>query len=204
MAFDEQTLAEIRDALDRSERVDASRIDVTGGDGDDVVLRGAVSTHEEASAAAMLVEQHVPGVDNRLRVDPGIREDTTGAPGAQTAPRTEQDGSSQIRERPLAQDLSAQVQTWQPTETDDLTSDVDEALAENVAWDPPDTPSMPPTAAEQRGHGERDARIAAAAPEGPVDDPDEVAPSAPDLSQAELERSVDPTHQTEEKDPSNG
>jgi hypothetical protein len=204
MAFDEQTLAEIRHALERSERVDASRIDVTGGDGDDVVLRGSVSTHEEASTAAMLVEQHAPGVDNQLRVDPGIREDTTRAPEEPNAPRTEQDGSSQTRERPLAQDLSAQVQTWQPTETDDLTSDVDEALAENVAWDPPDTPSAPPTAAEQRGHGERDARIAAAAPEGPVDDPDEVAPSAADLSQAELERSAHPTNQNEEKDPSNG
>jgi hypothetical protein len=166
MAFDEETLATIRDALDRSERVDASRIDLTGGDGGPVVLAGSVASDEEATAAGMVVEQHVSAVENRLRVDPGIREDTTGAPVSGPAPQT-----------------------------DDVTTDVDEALAENVPWDPPDAPSTPPTPAEQRGSTDRDGQVPPAADAGPVANPDEITPSAPDLSQAELERSAHPAQE---------
>jgi hypothetical protein len=171
MAFDEETLATIRDVLDRSDRVDASRIDLTGGDGGPVVLVGSVASDEEATAAAMLVEQHVSAVDNRLRVDPGIREDTTGPPV-----------------------------TGPPPQTDDVTTDVDEALAENVPWDPPDAPSTPPTPAEQRGSTDRDGQVPPAADAGPVANPDEITPSAPDLSQAELERSAHPAQEEDRTD----
>lgn len=165
MAIDEQTLAAIRDELERNDRLDARAIDVTT-EGDALVLRGAVPTDEEASVAALLAEHHVQNVRNRLRVDPNLREDPTGSL--------------------VDRDVGA-------GDAQDSSTDVSEALEENIPWDPPDEPSMPPTQAEQRGVTDRDAQVEPAAPEGATEDPDAVQPSAADLSQSELARSARPS-----------
>lgn len=171
MTIDDETLARIRVALEDSSRVDADRLQVTA-DGEDVVLRGAVATPEEATVAAMIAEQDTPTVRNELLVDAGLRE---GAGAAGDAPSPAPQRSPEDPDRP-----------------DDLTPNAEEALGEGVAWDPPEAPSSAPTRAEERGYLSRDAEAVPAAPEGDVEDPDAVDPSAADLSAAELERSARP------------
>lgn len=174
MTVDDETLARIRSALRDAERVDAGRVEVTR-DGGDVVLRGAVATPEEATVAALIAEQDVESVRNDLRVDPGLREATSqGAPPPPGQPAPAPQRSPEDPSQPA----------------DDLTTDVSEALGESLAWDPPDAPATAPTASEQRGRVPRDVTAQPAAPEGTVDDADEVEPSAGDLSAAELERSA--------------
>ncbi|HVL99651.1 MAG TPA: BON domain-containing protein [Egibacteraceae bacterium] len=175
MAPDDDTLDRIRAALDESVRVDPERVEILR-EGDDVVLRGAVATPEEASVAAMIAEREVERVRSELRVDAGLRERTTGGAGPEGEPEAAPQRSPELPSEPA----------------DDLTSDVAEALGESLPWDPPDTPSFTPTRAEERGVMGRDTAAASLAPEGPVDDPDDVEPSAPDLSAAELERSARP------------
>lgn len=170
----DDTLARIRAALDASDRVDAGRVEIVR-DGEEVVLRGAVATPEEASVAAMVAEQDVERVRNELRVDAGLREGTSDAHGPRPGqPEPEPARSPEIPGQP----------------TDDPTTDVAEALGENRAWQPPDAPSFAPTRAEERGRLTRDTTAVPAAPEGDVDDPDAVEPSAADLSAAELERTA--------------
>lgn len=172
MATDDTTLARIRDALEGSGRVDNDRIAVAR-DGEEIVLRGSVSSAEEASAAAMIAERdptETVAVRNELRVDQGLREATTQGAGAVGA------------EDAAAPQRSPEV----PGQPDDLTTNAEEALGENVAWDPPDAPSLAPTQAEQRGYLSRDATVPPAADEGEVADPEAVEPSAGDLSAGEL------------------
>lgn len=174
MTIDDETLARIRVALEDSSRVDADRLQVAA-DGEEVVLRGAVATPEEATVAAMIAEQDAPTVRNELLVDAGLREGA-GAAGA-------------AAEQPSS---SPQRSPEDPAQPDDLTPNAEEALGEGVAWDPPEAPSSAPTRAEERGHLSRDATAVPTAPEGEVDDADTVEPSAADLSAAELERSARP------------
>lgn len=165
MTADDETLARIRAALADAERVDAARVEV-GRDGQEVVLRGAVASPEEATVAAMVAERDADRVRNELHVDPGLREATSegGAPAMGVPDRAPQ----RSPEDPA-----------QPA--DDLTPDVEEALGENLAWDPPEAPSSAPTRAEERSR-----------PGGERGDPEESGSSAPDLSAAELARSARP------------
>lgn len=173
MAIDDETLARIRVALEDSSRVDAARLDVSR-DGQEVVLRGAVATPEEATVAAMIAEQDTLTVRNELLVDAGLRE------GAGAA----------AEEQPSSAPQRSPEDPAQPA--DDLTPNAEEALGESIAWDPPEAPSSAPTRAEERGHLSRDSTAVPAAPEGEVEDPDTVEPSAADLSAAELKRSARP------------
>lgn len=174
MTIDDETLARIRAALEESARVDAARLQVAQ-DGQEVVLRGAVATPEEATVAAMIAEQDTPTVRNELLVDAGLREGAGAAAG----------------EEPSAPQRSPEDPA-QPA--DDLTPAAEEALGESIAWDPPEAPSSAPTRAEERGHLARDATAVPVAPEGDVEDPDAEEPSAADLSAAELQRAARPDH----------
>lgn len=178
MAIDEETRARINDALERSDRVDAGRIDVAD-DGDAVVLRGAVATPEEATVAVMIAEADATEavtVRNELRVDEGLREATAQDAGGVAAGKATPQRSPE--------------QPGQPA--DDLTPHAEEALGESIAWDPPDAPSTAPTQGEERGRLARDTSVPPSAEAGTVDDPDDVDPSAADLSAAELERTARP------------
>lgn len=166
MTADDETLARIRAALDDSDRVDAARVEVAR-DGQQVVLRGAVATAEEGTAAAMIAERDADRVRSDLRVDAGLREATsTGAPPPTGQPAAAPSTSPEDPTRPA----------------DDLTANVEEALGENLAWDPPDVPASAPTRAEERG-----------SPAGEASEAGEVEPSAGDLSAAELQRDARPT-----------
>lgn len=177
MTADDETLARIRAALDDEERVDARRVEVHRDD-QGVVLRGAVATPEEATAATMVAELDTASVRNELRVDPGLREATSaGAAPPVGAPPPAPQRSPEDPSQPA----------------DDLTPHVEEALGENLAWDPPEAPVLAPTRAEERGSPAGEAgRIEDPAP----DDADE-APSAADLSAAELRRTARPDSQEE-------
>ncbi len=177
MAIRPEVLDLIQEALDRADGVDARDIDLAL-DGDAVVLRGAVSTFEEASAAALLAEQHAAAVRNELRIDPNLREDTAGVEDLADSPEP----------APTAADAEIR-------QADDLVTDVGDALAENVAWEPPDEPTFVPTQAEERGMVDHDVVAVEPAPAGPLseDEADRVEPSLPDLSAEELARTARPT-----------
>jgi hypothetical protein len=176
---DNETIDVIRDALEHTEGVLADRIVVDLRD-DGVELLGAVATPEEATLAETVAGRHVEVVHNRLTVDRNLREDPTGpqvAPGARTERRARNE------------ELSVQTSGFQPERVaEDLTDDVDRALAENIPWDPPDAPHPAPTGSEQRGVLDRDADVETPALAGDV--PDDDAPSLAEMSQAELERSA--------------
>jgi len=77
MTVDPEAVERARALLEESSRVDARGISLLV-EGDDVVLAGAVSTPEEATVAAMIVEQEVGSVVDNLRVDTALREGTDG------------------------------------------------------------------------------------------------------------------------------
>lgn len=137
--MDREDLRLLRQVLEDSERVDERRIDLAA-EGDRVVLRGAVATPEEASAAQLLLEQQAPGVVNRLRIDSGLRE-----------------GRSDDRpvERVTPPDGEILVGDTDPLAGPDAAArsgveDLGEAFSENEPWSPPDEPVEVPTAEEQR------------------------------------------------------
>ena len=173
MAMDEETLARVRAALHESPRVDARRVDVAAGP-DQVVLRGAVATPEEATVAGLLAEGHAVNVRNRLAIDANLREGSEEPAAAEaTLPATDE------------------VLVGEPDMTagdEPHVTDMAEALDRNEPVDPPDEPMSAPTTDEERGTVDRDTRDAPIAEAGPVPEPDEVDPSAPDLSAEELRR----------------
>jgi len=196
---DQGSLDVIREALADSGGVELDRVELSLDDGA-VVLRGAVSTTEQASLAEMLAEQHAGEVRNLLRVDSGLREDHSdpATVADEARARAADDGlpgELQAQDRPRLEDWSAQ--TTQQTDVvpqdpgmerleERSTSDISEALGENVPWDPPTQPHLPPTAAEQRGtqqHGQEAEEVAEPGDAGP-----EGRKSLPEVSQAELER----------------
>lgn len=176
-----EDLEMVRQALLEADDLDPTDIDLAVEDGS-VVLRGAVSTFEEATAAQAAAALHTDEVRNELRVDPNIRENPAGVEEADVATRESLHGSTV--EAPSAQG-------------DDLQTDVQLALDENLPWDPPDSPSNVPTLAEERGIVDRDVTVPEAADEGDLDADaaEETTPSLPDLSAAELARSAKPTPQ---------
>lgn len=190
MPISHDTLTAVRQALEQAGEVDASRVSVET-DGDEVVLRGAVSTASQADAAATLALPHAPAVRNALSVDPGLREDTS-SEGAATAPATGGAGPVEPGRRSSHNEKqSVQVSEFRPVPVDDdLVAEQDAALGENLAWDPPDAPHSAPTESEQRGTTPRETDTeppTAADPDHTDPDPDE-EPSLPGVSAAELAR----------------
>lgn len=163
MTPDDETIARVRQKLDEADRVDASRIELDRGE-DSLRLRGSVSTPEEASVAAMVAEEELAPVRNQLQVDPGLRA----APNQQSEPQgpTEPGGVA----------------------ADTTVEDSEDAVAENLPWDPPDAPQMAPTPTEERGALSRDAAESSIAPQEEPSDAGEW--SASDLSSEELRRSA--------------
>ncbi len=184
MAIRPEVLDLIQEALDRADGVDPSDIDLEL-DGDAVVLRGAVSTFEEASAAALLAEEHASAVRNELRIDPNLRENPVGVDSLAVAP--EPGGTP-----------AADAEVGQP---DDLVTDVGDALAENVPWEPPDEPTFVPTLAEERGVVDHDVVAVEPADAGPLseEDAEGVEPSLPDLSAEELRRAARPAPRDDDR-----
>lgn len=173
MVMDEETLARVRAALDESPRVDARRVDVAAGP-EQVLLRGAVATPEEATVAGLLAEEHAVNVRNQLAVDANLREGAPEPAAAEvTLPATDE---VLVGDPDMAAGGGAH------------TTDMADALERNEPVDPPDEPMLAPTTGEERGTLDRDTRDVPIAEEGPVPDPDEVPPSAPDLSAEELHR----------------
>lgn len=195
MPITDDTLSAVREALEREEGVDASRIQVEP-EGDRVVLRGSVPTGNQIDVAATLAEAHAPAVRTALSVDQGLREDAAASAEPAAEPTDEQaadrpaDAAGDDPVRPSRRstsggELSSQVSEFRPQPVDDdLTSDEDQALAENLPWDPPDAPHSAPTGSEQRGVSPYEADT-----EPPTDlDPEagDEEPSLSDLSAAEL------------------
>ena len=176
----------IRQAFDESDGVDGRGIDLDVDDSGVLVLRGAVATPEQATAAEAAARLHVDDVRNELRVDANLREDPA-APdaGPYETPQEELQGST----------------LPPPSEqSDDLQTDVQMSLEENLPWDPPDRPVEVPTQGEQRGGVDRDVTVPEVADEGALDEnaADETSASLRDMSAAELARSARPEH--EERD----
>lgn len=151
---DQGTIDVIREALASGGDVELDRVELVLDDGGAVVLRGAVSTPEQASLAAMVAEQHAEQVHNLLEVDAGLRENpadhmAVADDAAERAARMDLRGEMEAQDRPGMGEWSAQT-TQQtdvamgPAEDGDLTTDVSEALGENVPWDPPDHPQAAP------------------------------------------------------------
>lgn len=165
---------EIREALDSSEKIDASRIEVSI-DGTSVVLRGSVADSSQGHLAELLVGHYTSDIRNELRVDPGFREGAEEPQAVEEAIPAENEilvGSTDMLAGPDAA----------------ITSDVNRAFEESEPWDPPDEPSLASTPAELRGtSGFGDG--------GPVDEiSDDAAaeelPAAADLTQQDLEASA--------------
>lgn len=148
---DRATLEVIREELADIDGAVLDHVELALDDGA-VVLRGAVPTGEQAEAAAMVAERHADEVRNLLRVDPGLREDATN-PGDIAADAAERaadgglPGEMEAQGRPRMEGWSAQATELSDTTMGgidgDLTSDIGEALGENVPWDPPDHPQAP-------------------------------------------------------------
>jgi BON domain len=173
MVMDPDDLAQIREALDNEERVDARRIDLDVR-GDAVVLHGLVAGPDEAMAAEIIAGEFADRVINELRLDEGQREGVDTPRDVEVAIPAENEvliGSTDMLAGPEAE----------------ITSDMAEAFAENEPWDPPDAPSMGLTAAEQVSHvSSGDASEHA----GEDPDPDSVSRSdfsLPDLTREDLE-----------------
>ncbi|MPZ72625.1 MAG: BON domain-containing protein [Nitriliruptorales bacterium] len=183
MAFDPDQTDIVREALQAADTVDAHNIHVAAIE-DAVVLRGSVATFEEVSAAAAIAEQHADVVRSELTVDGNLREsgDATESPSAPTAHR-DATGSS-----------------FNPVETpDDLVTDMQESLEENVPWDPPHEAVQVPTRAEERGVADRADPQDAGGNDPALDQAADPEPkSLPDVSPEELARSANPEPRDEE------
>lgn len=162
MTADDETITRVRQKLDEADRVDASRIELDRAD-DNVRLRGSVSTPEEATVAAMVAEEVLAAVENHLQVDPALRA----APNRWKPQGPAEPGGATA---------------------DTVVADSQDALGENLPWDPPDEPHMAPTPSEERGALTRDATENTIEPEGQPGDAGDR--SAADLSSEELRRSA--------------
>lgn len=143
MANDTDQTDEVLAALESADSVDSGGIRVVAED-DVVVLRGTVATFEESSAAQQIAHEHAPTVRNELVVDHNLRE--TGGMEASTA----DDGDESSRRAGL------HGSSYDPLEdSDDVVTDVQDSLDENVPWDPPRESVEVPTRAESRGVADR-------------------------------------------------
>ena len=174
----------VREALEGADSLDSRGIRVETDD-EVIVLRGSVASHEEATAAAMIAERHADAVRNEISVDRNLREVTDMAQDQPVAqPNRDAPGSS-----------FAAIE-----EPDDLVTDMQESLTENVPWDPPHEPVQVPTRAEERGLVDRSPGDDAG--DDPIDNDTATAKSLPDLSPEELARAANPQPRDQETDPS--
>ena len=171
--MDPELIEQIQVALQESDRVDESRLQVEGRD-DTVVLRGSVSSADEASAATLIAEAYAPSVVPELLVDPNLREGVV----------TPQDHEQAV---PAENEILIGDTDMLAGPDDKIETDVSRALEENVPWDPPTEPHLAPADAEYGG------AVSEGGP-APIDnadpDPDRVDRSdyaAADLSREELE-----------------
>ena len=186
MAIDTDALDEVRDALAAAESVDHADIRLTVDD-DVLVLQGAVATFEESSAAAHIAAAHITGVRNELVVDHNLREGLSAGPEPGADERARREGLRGSSRDPLER-------------ADDLVTDVQDSLDENVSWDPPHESVEVPTRAESRGQADRRGAGAAATPAGgPDETPSDGRKSAPDLSPEELARAAHPQSPEEDR-----
>jgi hypothetical protein len=181
MVMDPEDLRAIRQALEDSPRVEASRITVGyaragpgEGLGGTVRLSGAVGDSTEAAAAETIASEYAPRVVNHLRIDPGLREGIASHPPWEAAVPVEGEvlvGSPDMLSGPEPETMADQL----------------EALSDNQPWDPPSQPWMAPTpaeAVEPRYDGDPD--------DDEEEDPTlgDESPSAPDLSADQLRQGV--------------
>jgi hypothetical protein len=139
MSVDPEAVERAQALLEESDRVDAREITLVVK-GDEVILSGAVSTPEEATVAAMLVEQEVGAVVDDLRVETSLREGLSDPVDAERAVPAENEvlvGDPDMLAGPESE----------------ITGDMTRALEENEPLDPPDSPHLAGTLAEQRGAG---------------------------------------------------
>jgi hypothetical protein len=141
MAIDTDQIDEIREALRAADSVDPSSIQITAED-DVLVLRGSVATFEQASAAQQIAQERLESVRNELQVDTNLREDGTSVQTAGGAEAGRREGLRGSSYDPLEQ-------------ADDVVTDFQESLDENLPWDPPHEAVEVPTVAESRGRGDR-------------------------------------------------
>ena len=167
--MDPEIVEQIEAALRDSPRVDDRRVHIEPGD-ESVVLRGSVSSAEEASAATLIAEGFATSVVSELHVDPNLREGIV-------EPRDTEDAIPAQNEI-LVGDADMLAGPEAKVETD-----LSRALEENVPWDPPTEPHLAPSDAEYGG----------AASEGgpePIDtsDPDPDGVDRADYAAADLSR----------------
>ena len=175
MAIDPDLTDVVREALAAADTVDASSIDVVA-EGEALVLRGGVATHEEATAAVSVADQHATTVRNELRIDTNLREGVD------------------FREPDAGERSATSGAPFDPTsEPDDLVDDLQTSLEENVPWDPPHEAVEVPTRAEERGTAGTNGFD-----EDPDDDSAATSKSLPDLSPEELSRAAHPQPRDEE------
>lgn len=161
-------------ALEASERVDATRIELEIEDGT-VVITGAVASAEQATLAETVVAQFSDNVSNNLRVDRGLRE------GVEQPTLTEQVTPAEGEVLIGSTDMLAGPEA-------EITDDISIALQENVPWDPPMEPTLAPTAAEYGGDvsmGDGGTGDHTYGGESAIVDPSQF--SAPDLTKEDLE-----------------
>jgi hypothetical protein len=182
----------IRAALDEATSVDASRIQLESDDDGGVVLRGAVATAEQASAASLVVEEYADAVRNLLGVDHNLRE-TAGVDAPSEGDWT---GTAAAR----SDDPERATERATGEMGGEIVTDVQESLDENVAWEPPHEPVMVPSAGEERGTLDHPSSVEEPAEAGPLseEEADATTPSLPELSPEELARSARPDHDQEE------
>jgi hypothetical protein len=169
----------ILDALDASEDLDATRIEVVLH-GEQIVLRGWVAGPEEANAAVLLaesvIESATPIVDD-LQVDPNLREGIdTLQPSEPATPAADEVLVGEV-------DMLAGPDSL-------ITTDVAEAIEESEPWTPPDNAILPdPVDARPNVIVEDDGL-------GPVE-AGELTPAASDLTAEEVRAghapALDPT-----------
>ena len=181
MAIDTDQIDEVRAALEAADSVDAGNVRVVA-EGDAVILRGSVATFEQSSAAQQIAQEHAETVRNELVVDHNLRE--TGG----MDPTPAEDGDGAARREGL------QGSAYDPLErSDDVVTDSQESLDENVPWDPPHESVEVPTRAEARGVADRRSAPADADLGAELDeDTTSTETSLADVSPEELARAAHP------------
>ena len=173
MRIDPDAIEEIHAALAECERVDDRRISVHI-EHDEVVLRGAVATPQEATIAAIVAEEVVPAVVNALQVDPALRE------GAE-------DPCPRERVRPAEDELLLHDPDPLAGPGAKIMIDVERTLEESEPLEPPDDPGLGvPDGEAWDPYRPPDPVHAGDDEPDPLDEREDVLPAAADLSGFEL------------------
>jgi hypothetical protein len=168
--LDQDVLADIKLALEESDRVDASRILLEDA-GEAIILRGAVASSEEATVAALIAETRANDVSNELTIDPGLREGVEEPLSAEPVQPLEGEVLDGKADMLAGSDV-------------EIETDIDRAVEENIPWDPPDAPHLAPTADEYQGVRSPGALVG----DEEVGDPDPDLAHREDYAAADLSR----------------